>query len=133
MLSLDWSFTTPGSLRGLKGSCIIIPCKFSYSTIKPDGLQVIWYLYQRKCYSSVYNQRDGNIISKFSGMTSLIGSVSEGNCSLKIDKLEMSHNKDRLYPWIDKNSVTSYHSEDHSFLDKSTQLEVSGKHSYFLF
>uniref|UniRef100_A0A3Q3EXI1 Ig-like domain-containing protein n=1 Tax=Kryptolebias marmoratus TaxID=37003 RepID=A0A3Q3EXI1_KRYMA len=125
MLSLDWSFSTPESLPGLKGSCIIIPCKFSYSKSKPDGLQVIWYLYQSKGYPSVYNQKEGNIISKFAGITSLIGSVSEGNCSLKIDKLEMSHNKDRLYPWIDKDSITSFHSQGHSFIDKSTQLEVS--------
>ncbi|XP_015254789.1 PREDICTED: uncharacterized protein LOC107100712 isoform X2 [Cyprinodon variegatus] len=37
----------------------------------------------------------------------------------------MYHNQDRLYPWIDEHPITSYHSQGHSFLDKSTQIMVS--------
>lgn len=64
----------------------------------------------------------------FRGKTSLTGSVSEGNCSLKIERLETSHNQARLYPWVDKNAITSYHTQDFSFNDKTTQLVVSGKY-----
>lgn len=88
----------------------------------------MWYLYQGNGFPAVFKQ-GGNVISKFDGRTSLIGSVVEQNCSLKIERLEMSHNRDRLYPWIDKNAITSYHTKGHSFYDGSTELIVSGKHS----
>ncbi|XP_069549453.1 uncharacterized protein [Brachyistius frenatus] len=119
-----WSFTTPASITGLKGSCIIIPCQFTYSISQPADLRVIWYLYQSKEYPAVFDQGANNVISKFKGRTNLIGSVRERNCSLKIERLEMSHNQDRLYPWIDKNPITSYHSMGHTFNDKTTQLIV---------
>ncbi|XP_010779215.1 myelin-associated glycoprotein-like [Notothenia coriiceps] len=124
MLSLGWSFTTPNSITGMKGSCIVIPCTFTYSISQPADLKVAWYLYQSNGYPSVYEKRR-NVISKYQGITSLIPSVGEGNCSLKIERLDMSHNQDRLYPWVDKNPITSYHSLGHSFNDKTCQLIVS--------
>ncbi|XP_054882878.1 myelin-associated glycoprotein [Poeciliopsis prolifica] len=125
MLNLDWSFTTPRSVTGMKGSCIIIPCKFSYSKAQPSGLQVVWYLYQSNGRADVFNQRQSNILSRYNGITHLTGSVSDRNCSLKIDRLDMSHNEDKLYPWVDINPITSYHSQGHSFLDRSTKIMVS--------
>ncbi|XP_043973386.1 myelin-associated glycoprotein isoform X2 [Gambusia affinis] len=125
MLNLDWSFTTPGSVTGMKGSCVIIPCKFSYSKAQPGGLQVVWYLYQSNGRADVFNQKQSNILSRYKGITHLTGSVSDSNCSLKIDRLDMSHNEDKLYPWVDINPITSYHSQGHSFLDKSTKIMVS--------
>uniref|UniRef100_A0A096LUY8 Ig-like domain-containing protein n=2 Tax=Poecilia formosa TaxID=48698 RepID=A0A096LUY8_POEFO len=122
MLNLDWSFTTPGSVTGMKGSCVIIPCKFSYSKTQPSGLQVVWYLYQSNGRPDVFNQKQSNILSRYNGITHLSGSVSDSNCSLKIDRLDMSHNEDKLYPWVDINPITSYHSQGHSFLDKSTKI-----------
>ncbi|XP_074510099.1 uncharacterized protein LOC141779249 isoform X2 [Sebastes fasciatus] len=123
MLSRGWSFTTPRSITGMKGSCIIIPCTFTYSIAKPADLRVIWYLFQSNGYPPVFDERQ-NVISKFNGITILIGSVGEGNCSLKIERLEMSHNQDRLFPWVDKNPITSYHSLGHALYDKTSQLIV---------
>ncbi|XP_047453823.1 uncharacterized protein LOC125015854 isoform X2 [Mugil cephalus] len=124
MLSRGWSFSTPSSLTGLKGSCIVIPCKFTYDNNKPSDLRVLWFLYQSNQYPAVFNPRTSNVISKYNGITSLVGSVAENNCSLKIERLEMSHNQDRIYPWIDKNPITSYHTMGHTFYDKTTQLTV---------
>ncbi|KAK2844400.1 hypothetical protein Q5P01_011059 [Channa striata] len=124
MLSHDWSFTTPGSITGMKGSCVIIPCSFTYVSSQPPNLRVIWYLYQSNEYPAVFDQRKA-VIRKFDGKTSLIGSVGERNCSLKIEKLEMSHNQDRLYPWVDVNPITSYHTLDSHMYEKTTQLIVS--------
>lgn len=130
MLNLDWSFTTPGSVTGMKGSCVIIPCTFSYSNGQPSGLQVVWYLYQSNGRADVFNQKQSNILSRYKGITRLTGSVSDSNCSLKIDRLDTSHNEDKLYPWVDINPITSYHSQGHSFLDRSTKIIVSGKNTY---
>lgn len=127
MLSRGWFFTTPDSITGMRGSCIIIPCRFTYSISQPADLRVIEYLLQSNGYPPVFDERQ-NVISKFSGITSLIGSVGERNCSLKIERLEMSHNQDRLYPWVDKNPITSYHTVGHTFYDKTSQLIVLGRY-----
>nr|XP_020493058.1 myelin-associated glycoprotein-like [Labrus bergylta]XP_020493059.1 myelin-associated glycoprotein-like [Labrus bergylta] len=123
MHSRGWSFTTPERITAMRGSCIVIPCRFTYSSSQPADLRVIWYLSQRNSYPPVFDQRK-DVISKFSGRTSLIGSVRERNCSLKIDRLEMSHNQDRLYPWVDQNPITSYHTLGFSFDDKTTEIIV---------
>lgn len=127
MASRGWSFTTPYSITGMRGSCVIIPCRFTYSISQPADLQVIWYLFESNGYPLVFDERK-NVISRYRGITSLIGSVKERNCSLKIEKLEMLHNQDRLYPWVDKSPITSYHSLGHTFYDKSSQLIVLGKY-----
>ncbi|XP_041834941.1 uncharacterized protein LOC121635704 [Melanotaenia boesemani] len=124
MHSLGWSISTPRSITGLRGSCIVIPCTFSYTITSPHGLQIIWYLYQSSGYPVVFNPEKKNVVSEFSGITSMIGAVANNNCSLKIDNLKTSHNEDRLYPWIDKNPIDHYHSQGHSFYDKTTQLMV---------
>ncbi|XP_045900128.1 uncharacterized protein LOC123967858 isoform X1 [Micropterus dolomieu] len=126
MLNRGWSFTTPRSTTGMRGSCIIIPCSFNYSTSQPADLRVIWYLFKNNEYPPVFDQRQ-TVISKFRGITSLIGSVEEGNCSLKIERLEMSHNQDRLYPWVDKNDITSFHTLDSTFYEKTSELIVSDR------
>ncbi|XP_029307049.1 B-cell receptor CD22-like [Cottoperca gobio] len=119
MLSRGWSFTTPGIITAMRGSCIIIPCTFTYSISQPADLRVVWYLYQSNGYPPVFDDRE-NIISKFNSITRVIGSVGERNCSLKIEKLDMSHNQDRLYPWIDKNPITSYHTLGQTFYEKTS-------------
>ncbi|XP_055359206.1 uncharacterized protein LOC114843099 [Betta splendens] len=126
MLALGWSFTTPSSLTAMRGSCIIIPCSFTYSKSQPINLRVIWYLFQSNQYPAVYDQRQA-VTAKFNGLTSLIGSFGERNCSLKIESLEMNHNGDRLYPWIDEHPITSYHLPDGRLSDKTTQLIVTNK------
>lgn len=109
----------------MAGSCVVIPCQFTYTESRPADPKALWYLYDSKGYPPVYNaEQDG--LGKFSRRTSLIGSVKDGNCSLKIERL-VSHSQDRVYPWVDKNPITSYHTIGSSFYDKTTQIIVSGK------
>uniref|UniRef100_A0A674PKD0 Immunoglobulin V-set domain-containing protein n=1 Tax=Takifugu rubripes TaxID=31033 RepID=A0A674PKD0_TAKRU len=85
ILSRGWYFTTPDSVTGMRGSCVFIPCRFTYTNSMPADLRVIWYLLQGNQYPPVYDERQ-NVISKYRGITSLTGSVGEQNCSLKINK-----------------------------------------------
>lgn len=126
MLSLDWSFTTPRSITGMRGSCIIIPCQFTYALTQPAGLRVKWYSLKGNQNWPVHDGIE-SVLAKFRSITTVVGSVETGNCSLKIKKLEMSHNQERLYPWVDKAPITSYHTEGQNLYDKTTQLIVSGR------
>lgn len=127
ILSRGWYFTTPKSVTGMRGSCVLIPCRFEYSISTPSDLKVIWYLFQGNQYPPVFDEKQ-NVISKYRGITSLIGSVGQRNCSLKIDRLDKIHAQDRLYPWIDKNPITFYHMVDYSFYDKTTQITILGRY-----
>lgn len=125
MLFLDWSFTTPRSITGMRGSCIVIPCQFTYTRAQPAGLGVKWYSLQGHQNSPVHDGTQ-SVLAKFRRITT-VGSVETGNCSLIIKKLELSHNQERLYPWVDEAPITSYHTEGQNLNDKTTQLLVSGR------
>ncbi|XP_072317576.1 uncharacterized protein [Eucyclogobius newberryi] len=124
MMSRGWSFSAPNSVTGMAGSCVVIPCTFTYTQSRPADPKVLWYLYHSNKYLPVYGPKQ-EVDRKYNSRTSLIGSVNDGNCSMKIDRLETSHSQDRVYPWVDKNPITSYHTVGHSFYDKTTQIIVS--------
>lgn len=94
----------------------------------PADLRVIWYLFNGNQYSPVFDERQ-NVNAKYRGKTSLTGAVRNQDCSLKIDKLDEIHGQDRLFPWIDKNPISSYHMEGFSFYDKTTQIVILGRYS----
>lgn len=127
MRSAGWFFTTPDSVTGMKGSCLVIPCKFTYGTSMPADLRVIWYLFNGNQYSPVFDERQ-SVIAKYKWRTSLTGAVRNRDCSLKIDKLDEIHGQDRLFPWIDKNPISFYHMEGYSFYEQTTQIVILGRH-----
>ncbi|KAF5880259.1 uncharacterized protein DAT39_023239, partial [Clarias magur] len=112
MGSLDWSFTMPSTITGVRGSCVVIPCNYEFKNVQPSRTNVKWYKLSTKGYSLVYDQSTHNIINQFKGKTSLYGSSNDKNCSLKIQPLEMQHSQERLFPWMDQNSIESYHSKN---------------------
>uniref|UniRef100_A0A3B1KH15 Ig-like domain-containing protein n=1 Tax=Astyanax mexicanus TaxID=7994 RepID=A0A3B1KH15_ASTMX len=122
MFSRDWSFSMPNTIRGVQGSCVVIPCSFSFKNSQPSHVNVKWYKFSASEYPLVYDQSASNIISEFRGKTSLYGS-NMGNCSLKIQPLDSQHNQQRLYPWMDAQSITSYHREN--YLAITLGLEVT--------
>ncbi|XP_046718568.1 uncharacterized protein LOC124394426 isoform X2 [Silurus meridionalis] len=123
MGSLDWSFTMPSTISGVRGSCVVIPCNYEFKTLQHSRTNVKWYKLSTTDYSLVYDQLANNIITQFKGKTSLFGSPNDKNCSLKIQPLEMQHSKERLFPWMDPNSIESYHSKN--FDHVTVSLEVT--------
>ncbi|XP_036453137.1 myelin-associated glycoprotein-like [Colossoma macropomum] len=123
MFFRDWTFSMPNAIRGVRGSCVVIPCNFDFKTTPPPNVNVKWYKFSDTQYPLVYDQSAQNVITKFRGKTSLYGSPNEGNCSLKIQPLEMQHNQERLYPWMDPKPIETYHREN--YLDVTIALEVT--------
>ncbi|KAJ8378942.1 hypothetical protein AAFF_G00233070 [Aldrovandia affinis] len=134
MFALGWSFSMPSQVTGLRGSCLVIPCRFEYSSTLPSPLRVLWYKYATGGYPVVYDQaRPDNIIPEFRGKTNLYKiyqfqsmnrSPHNNMCSLKIYPLEMRHSGQQLYTWVDLNPISSYHR--HNYQDKTVQLVVTG-------
>ncbi|XP_026882287.2 uncharacterized protein LOC113587700 [Electrophorus electricus] len=123
MFSRDWTFSMPKAITGLPGSCVVIPCSFDFKTSQPKNVKVKWYKFSSTEYPLVYGESTQNIIGSFRDKTSLFGAPNEGNCSLKIQPLEKQHNQERLYPWMDPNSIETYHREKYE--DVTITLAVS--------
>ncbi|KAK7156780.1 hypothetical protein R3I94_006733 [Phoxinus phoxinus] len=104
--TLAWKVKMPKDIHGLQGSCLVIPCSFSYTSYPPkDPRRVVWYQWVSKGYPLVYDPwHADDVIEKFRGKTDLYGK-SSWDCSLLIKKLEHTHHGETLYAWIDPEHV----------------------------
>ncbi|KAI4898250.1 hypothetical protein NFI96_031955, partial [Prochilodus magdalenae] len=109
---------------GLHGSCLVIPCSFNFKTTRPSKVRVRWYEHSKERSKDllIFDEDDSSAASKMWGKTELYGSSSEGNCSLKINSLILQHDEEKLFPWMDQNTVESFHKENY---DSFVQLHVT--------
>uniref|UniRef100_A0A8C1GB28 Si:dkey-238d18.5 n=1 Tax=Cyprinus carpio TaxID=7962 RepID=A0A8C1GB28_CYPCA len=77
-------------LVGLSGSCVLIPCRFSYPENGKTYTEFkgIWLKGNEE--STVFHTDASNIIDSFKGRTSLNGDLGKKDCSLKISSLSSS-------------------------------------------
>ncbi|XP_027003585.1 myelin-associated glycoprotein-like isoform X2 [Tachysurus fulvidraco] len=82
----SWNAEVPQSVNGLQGSCIVIPCLFSYpgAERKSSTFTGMWSTASNE---NVYHSTSSKISKTFEHRTSLLGELSHRNCSLKIDHL----------------------------------------------
>ncbi len=85
-----WSAVVNESVVGLSGSCVVIPCTFSYPANGKTYREFTGIWYKVKDGSTVYNKDNSKIIASFKGRTSLIGDLHKNDCSLKISSLSSS-------------------------------------------
>ncbi|XP_039661215.1 uncharacterized protein LOC120561937 [Perca fluviatilis] len=113
----------PSNIRGLKGSCLLIPCTFDYyynPPRRPD--RVAWYQYASYSYPLVckdWDMRDE--IDEFKGKTWTPNSGSGRNCDLLIKPVTQHHHRQKIYPWVDPDYTGKY---THAFWDKTVTIEV---------
>ncbi|KAL4657676.1 hypothetical protein GN956_G4373 [Arapaima gigas] len=123
-VSRAWRVTMPSKMKGLRGSCLVIPCKFDYSAYPPrNPLRVVWYQYVNRGYPLVCDDKNpSEVIEKFRWKTRLCGSPRQRECSLMIDPLELSHHAERIYTWVDPDYVTRHY---YRFFDKAVEIDVA--------
>jgi len=114
----------PKDIRGLQGSCLVIPCSFSYTTNPPkDPRRVVWYQWVSHGYPLVYDPwYPYHVIEKFRGKTDLYGTLG-WDCSLLIKNLEQSHHGEKIYAWIDPENVGR---STYRFYDVTSTILVEG-------
>ncbi len=81
-----WSAVVNDSV-GLSGSCVVIPCTFSYPANGRTYTEFTGIWYKGRYESTVYDRDTSKIIDSFKGRTSLIGDLHKNDCSLKISSL----------------------------------------------
>lgn len=91
----SWKITVPQTVFAVEGSCVVIPCQTEQHE------RVIWYQYDNIHYPVVYDGAQPNSVeARFRGRTSVLGKAAEGNCSLKINKVQRADNYLKIYVWI---------------------------------
>ncbi|CAH2318626.1 B-cell receptor CD22-like isoform X2 [Pelobates cultripes] len=92
----DWIFVFPKFIQALNGSCVEIPCSFTYKKHNDDS-NLIWFGYHLTHYPQIFNKRNPTFVeSDYKGHTSLVGN-RPNSCSLRIDNVQ--HNE-QYFPGI---------------------------------
>uniref|UniRef100_A0A663DJH7 Sialic acid binding Ig like lectin 1 n=1 Tax=Aquila chrysaetos chrysaetos TaxID=223781 RepID=A0A663DJH7_AQUCH len=80
----SWGVTYPESLRGVRGSCVVVPCTLSYPTdvTASDGIVAIWYKDYDNQKTVVYHSAAQEVDARFKGRAQLLGDPAARNCTL---------------------------------------------------
>ncbi|XP_047453763.1 sialic acid-binding Ig-like lectin 13 isoform X4 [Mugil cephalus] len=86
----SWTVNGLTSVKGLIGSCVVIPCSFDYP--QPENKQVSSYtgIWNNDANQPIYHPVKEKIMEQYRDRTTLIGDVRHKNCSLKIDNFRSS-------------------------------------------
>ncbi|XP_074794834.1 B-cell receptor CD22-like [Natator depressus] len=121
-VSGSWRSSLPGTIRALKGSCVVIPCSFTYPGSRESlggPFSVVWYQYRSRGYPEIYNSQDmASVLAEYQARTQLLGDPEMGNCTLSINPVQ-SEDAMSYYVWINPDSVR------HRFYDVTVRVEVA--------
>lgn len=84
-----WTIKVPSSVKGLPGSCVVIPCSFNY----PDpGKHVTGFtgMWADATHQLICHPDESKIMLQYRNRTELLGDIRHKSCSLKIDPLQQS-------------------------------------------
>uniref|UniRef100_A0A3B4XRS1 Ig-like domain-containing protein n=1 Tax=Seriola lalandi dorsalis TaxID=1841481 RepID=A0A3B4XRS1_SERLL len=83
----SWTVQVPSSVKGLPGSCVVLPCTFNYPDTDKNITKFtgIWF---KDSDEIIYHPVESKIVQQYRSRTALLGNVTQKNCSLKIDPLE---------------------------------------------
>ncbi|XP_070276091.1 sialoadhesin [Myotis yumanensis] len=86
----SWGVSRPVAVQGVKGSCLVIPCIFSFpdNVEVPHGITSIWYYDYSGNRQVVYHSGDSQQVeARFRGRAQLLGNVEHKVCNLLLKDL----------------------------------------------
>ncbi|XP_055466457.1 sialoadhesin isoform X2 [Psammomys obesus] len=87
-----WGVSSPKDVQGLKGSCLLIPCIFSFpaNVPVPHGITAIWYYdYSGKREVVSHSSDPTLVVERFRGRAELLGNVDHKECNLFLKDLQL--------------------------------------------
>lgn len=89
-LAGSWGVSSPGSVAGVQGSCLLIPCIFTFpkDVQIPFGITAIWYYDISGSKKVVIHSEKPDLVdNKYRGRAQLLGQVLRGTCNLLLQDL----------------------------------------------
>lgn len=85
----SWTVTVPPLIKGLPGSCVVIPCSFDFPDAEKKATKFtgMWRDADNKF---IYHSDASEIMPTYCNRTRLLGNLTQKNCSLEIDPLKDS-------------------------------------------
>ncbi|XP_039181539.1 myelin-associated glycoprotein isoform X2 [Crotalus tigris] len=91
VLAGPWSAWMPEHITAFEGTCVVIPCRFSYpEELRPATIHGIWYFnspYPKNYPPVVYKSRTNIVHESYAGRSRLLGELNFRNCTLQISRL----------------------------------------------
>ncbi|XP_048078213.1 sialoadhesin [Ursus arctos] len=87
----SWGVSSPQDVKGVKGSCLIIPCVFSFpaDVEVTNGITAIWYYdYSGKRQVVSHSESPELVEARFRGRAQLLGRVEHKMCTLLLKDLQ---------------------------------------------
>ncbi|KAL4657678.1 hypothetical protein GN956_G5062 [Arapaima gigas] len=84
-----WRVQVPGTVSALQGSCVVVPCTFTYPGRERKRLTFAG-MWLTKDGVFVYHPDAEEVARRFRGRTSLAGDLGRSDCSLKIDHVQQN-------------------------------------------
>ncbi|KAM9682127.1 sialoadhesin isoform 3-T3 [Dama dama] len=88
----SWGVSSPDTVQGMKGSCLVIPCTFSFpaSVNVPHGITTIWYYdYSGKRQVVSHSTNPELVQARFQGRAQLVGDPELRVCNLLLKDLQL--------------------------------------------
>nr|XP_020475795.1 myelin-associated glycoprotein-like isoform X3 [Monopterus albus] len=107
-----WTITVPSSVKGVLGSCAVIPCSFNYPN---PGKEVNEFtgIWTESGGHVIYHPVQSKIAEAYRTRTELLGDTRHKNCSLKIDSLQ-SNDQRSFHFRIEIGSYDKYSYKDNT-------------------
>lgn len=89
-LAGSWGVSSPGSVAGVQGSCLLVPCIFTFpkDVQVPSGITAIWYYDLAGSKKVVtHSEKPDSVDAKYRGRAQLLGQVLRGTCNLLLQDL----------------------------------------------
>lgn len=86
----SWGSSSPNAVQGVKGSCLIIPCVFTFpaDVEVPHGIVTIWYYDYPGSRLVVHHSGDPQLVEeRFRGRTELLARPEHRKCTLLLKDL----------------------------------------------
>ncbi|XP_044604050.2 sialoadhesin isoform X1 [Equus asinus] len=88
----SWGVSSPQEVQGVKGSCLLIPCVFTFPdrVEVPNGITSIWYYdYSSSRKVASHSANPELVESRFHGRTQLVGDAEDKVCNLLLKDLQL--------------------------------------------
>ncbi|XP_030605115.1 myelin-associated glycoprotein-like [Archocentrus centrarchus] len=86
----SWTINVPSTVKGLAGSCVVIPCSFNYPDPRGKAKSFTGIWRTTEGVQVLYHQAESKTPEQHQSRTRFLGDISEKNCSLMIDSLQQN-------------------------------------------